>query len=182
MQGDDAASRQLLVPLLPALVDGLVNMADNFSRSAEILGLILENLAVVLSCDPAFTAGQEAKVAPLAIAIFLKYSSDPVITSLSQDIFKVFATNSACSGSLQARLVPTLLSVLNTPDSLQQSGLKSTALDVLATLVRAAPLPLSEHLMQVCSVSYTEACPPLWGSALSLLNSLARRFLAMSRK
>ena len=61
-QTDSESSRQLLVPLLPALVDGLVNMATNFSHSSEILGLILENLAVVLSCDPGFTAGQEAKV------------------------------------------------------------------------------------------------------------------------
>ena len=54
---DTDNSRQLLVPLLPALVDGLVSMATNFSHSSEILGLILENLAVVLSCDPQFTAG-----------------------------------------------------------------------------------------------------------------------------
>ena len=126
-QTDSESSRQLLVPLLPALVDGLVNMATNFSHSSEILGLILENLAVVLSCDPGFTAGQEAKVrpvytvhvynfcckvSPLAIAIFLKYNSDPVITSLSQDIFKVLASNPGCSASLQNRLVPTLVSTV----------------------------------------------------------------------
>ena len=34
---DDSASKSLLVPLLPALVDGLVNMSANFSGSAEIL-------------------------------------------------------------------------------------------------------------------------------------------------
>lgn len=148
-KGEEASSRQLLVPLLPALVDGLVHMAANFSQSSEILGLILENLTVVLSCDPEFTASQEDKVAPLAIAIFLRYSSDPVITTLSQDIFKVLAAIPAASAPLQARLVPTLLSILSSPDSAgAQSGLKSTALDVLATLVRSAPLPLSDHLMQ----------------------------------
>ena len=110
------------MPLLPALVDGLVHMAANFSQSSEILGLILENLTVVLSCDPSFTASQEAKVAPLAIAIFLRYSSDPVITTLSQDIFKVLAAIPACSGPLQGRLVPTLLSILNAQDN-AQSGL-----------------------------------------------------------
>ena len=55
---ESGQARQLLVPLLPALVDGLVNMATNFSSSSEILGLILENLAVVLTCDPQFTASQ----------------------------------------------------------------------------------------------------------------------------
>jgi hypothetical protein len=37
-----------------------------------------------VSCEAEFTASVEAKVAPLAIAIFLRYSSDPVITALSQ--------------------------------------------------------------------------------------------------
>ncbi len=45
LQGGD--TRQLLGPLLPALLDGLLHMAANFSASAEILALILENLAVV---------------------------------------------------------------------------------------------------------------------------------------
>ena len=144
------------MPLLPALVDGLVHMAANFSQSSEILGLILENLTVVLSCDPSFTASQEAKVAPLAIAIFLRYSSDPVITTLSQDIFKVLAAIPACSGPLQGRLVPTLLSILNAQDN-AQSGLKSTALDVLGTLVRSSPLPLSDPLMQAAFPAIVQA-------------------------
>lgn len=144
-KGDEDSSRLLLVPLLPALLDGLVAMATNFSQSSEILGLILENLAVVLACDPKFTAGQEAKVSPLAIAIFLKYNSDPVISSLSQDIFKVLAANPACSTSLQTRLVPPLISILNASDD--KSGLKGLSLDVLCSLVRSSPLPLSDQLM-----------------------------------
>ena len=142
---EESPRRQLLVPLLPALVEGLVNMASNFSHSSEILGLILENLAVVLSCDQKFTAAQEAKVAPLAIAIFLKYNSDPVITSLSQDIFKVLSANPECAGPLQGRLVPPLLSILNASED--KSGLKGLALDVLSSLVRSAPRPLSDPLM-----------------------------------
>ena len=144
-KSDSDASRQLLVPLLPALVDGLVNMATNFSSSSEILGLIMENLAVVLACDPQFTAAQEGKVSPLAIAIFLKYNSDPVITSLSQDIFKVLASNPGCSGPLQNRLVPTLVSILNASED--KNGLKGIALDVQSSLVRSSPLPLSDQLM-----------------------------------
>jgi len=141
----DSPRRQLLVPLLPALVDGLVSMASNFSHSSEILGLILENLSVVLSCDQKFTAQQEAKVAPLAIAMFLKYNSDPVITSLSQDIFKVLSSNPDCAAPLQARLGPPLLSILNASED--KSGLKGLALDVLSGLVRSAPRPLSDSLM-----------------------------------
>ena len=137
----------LLVPLLPALVDGLVNMAANFSQSSEILGLILENLAVVLDCDQKFTASQEAKVAPLAIAIFLKYSSDPLIIGLSQDLFKILSKNPGCVISLQTRLIPTIVSILNSTN--QFPGLKSVAMDVLETLIRSSPLPLSDHLIQI---------------------------------
>ena len=126
-------------------MDGLVAMATNFSHSSEILGLILENLAVMLACDQKFTAGQEAKVPPLTIAIFLKYNSDPVISSLSQDIFKVLSANPGCSGPLQGRLVPSLVSILNASDD--KNGLKGMSLDVLSTLVRSAPLPLSDPLM-----------------------------------
>jgi len=137
----------LLVPLLPALVDGLVNMAANFSQSSEILGLILENLGVVLDCDSKFTASQEAKVAPLAIAIFLKYSSDPLIIGLSQDIFKILSKNPECAGPLQTRLIPTIVSILNSQDL--YPGMKSVAMDVLETLIRSSPLPLSDHLIQI---------------------------------
>ena len=144
---NDGAGNVLLVPLLPALVDGLVSMCANFSQSSEILGLIMENLAVVLDCEPKFTASQEAKVAPLAIAIFLKYSSDPLIPILCQDIFKILSGNAECALPLQVRLLPTLVSVLGSQD--QFPGLKSNALNVLTTLVRSSPLPLSDNLMQV---------------------------------
>ena len=84
-------------------------------------------------------------MSPLAIAIFLKYNSDPVITSLSQDIFKVLASNPGCSVSVQNRLVPTLVSILNASED--KNGLKGIALDVQSCLVRSAPLPLSDQLM-----------------------------------
>jgi len=144
-QGEENSSRQMLVPLLPALLDGLIAMSTNFSQSSEILGLILENLAVVISCDPQFTAENEVKISPLAIAIFMKYNSDPMITSLAQDIFKVLAANPSCSAILQTRLVPTLLNILHASEDM--SGLKGLALDVLSSLVRAAPLPLPDPLI-----------------------------------
>jgi len=158
--GDTSATSssraQLLAPLLPALVDGLVNMCANFSQSSEILGLIMENLAVVLDCDPQFTASQEAKVAPLAIAMFLKYSSDPLITTLSQDLFKILGQNGReCALALQSRLVPTLCSILGSAD--QYPGLKSVALDVLTTLVRSSPLPLSSQLVEAAFPATVQA-------------------------
>ena len=156
---ETSIERALLNPVLPATIDALINMCTTFSKSTEILGLILENMAVVLGCDPSFTASYESKVSPLAIAIFLKYSTDPVLTSLLQDIFRVIAETPQCLAPLEARLVPTLVSILDapvSPDSIGSSpgaesadttfnlktsvttGLQAVALDVLQTLVRAS--------------------------------------------
>ena len=65
-------------------MDALIDMCTSFNWSTEVLGLVLETLTMVLACDPAFTATVESKATPLAIAVFLKYSSDPVVASLVQ--------------------------------------------------------------------------------------------------
>ena len=160
-QDEASIERALLNPVLPATIDALLDMCSTFSKSTEILGLILENMAVVLGCDANFTASYESKVSPLAIAIFLKYSTDPVLTSLLQDIFRVIAETPKCLLPLESRLVPTLVSILDAPvspdtnsigsssaaESNNESfnmksgvtlGLQAVALDVLQTLVRAS--------------------------------------------
>ena len=105
------------------------------------------------------------------------FYSDPVVTSLAQDIFKVLAQTPHVLPRLEARLIPTLVSILaaapgvqaagglpvsppQSPDVPQvdksvASGLPPVALDVLQTVVRAAALspakspqePLSELLL-----------------------------------
>jgi len=154
--------RSLLHPVLPATLDALINMCTTFNWSSEILGLVLENLTVVLACDPAFTATVEAKATPLAIAVFLKFGSDPVVASIVQDIFKVLAQTEGCLQPLEARLVPTLTSILDAPMTTASTanseagggttgggggatpGLKAVALDILQTVVRSAAFVKSE--------------------------------------
>jgi len=150
-------NRTLLTPFLPAVTDALINMCGAFNSSSEVLGLILQNLSLVLACDVNFTASYETKVSPLIIAIFLKYSSDHVLTSLIEDIFKVIATSTGeCSASLESRLIPTLVSILDAEGDKVSTGLQSVALDILQTLVRAnaankagsnPPRPLSQLLV-----------------------------------
>lgn len=104
--------------------------------------------------DPQFTASCEPKVAPLTIALFLKHNSDPVVVELAQDIFRELSQNEACLGPLQHRLVPTLISILQSPIDKVPCGLHAVALDVVETLVRASRPPLSDSLMQTfpCAV------------------------------
>ena len=40
---------ELLAPVLPAALDALLNMCTTFNHSSEIVGLVLVNMAVVLS-------------------------------------------------------------------------------------------------------------------------------------
>ena len=98
--------------------------------------------------DKIFTATCEPKVGPLTIALFLKHNSDPVIVELAQDIFRELSQNEACLGPLQHRLVPTLISILQSPIDKVPTGLHGVALDVVETLVRASRPPLSDALMQ----------------------------------
>jgi len=74
--------------------------------------------------------------------------ADPVIVELAQDIFRELSQNEACLGPLQHRLVPTLISILQSALDKVPSGLHAVALDVVETLVRASQPPLSDALMQ----------------------------------
>ena len=42
-------NRTLLTPFLPAVTDALINMCGAFNSSSEVLGLILQNLSLVLA-------------------------------------------------------------------------------------------------------------------------------------
>ncbi|CAB1314627.1 unnamed protein product, partial [Coregonus sp. 'balchen'] len=114
-------STQVLQPFLPAVLEGLVQLAAQFS--SEVLTLVMETLCIVSTVDPAFTTSAENKICPLTIAIFLKYSNDPVVSSLAQDIFKELAQIEACQGPMQVRLIPTLVSIMQAPPDKIPSGL-----------------------------------------------------------
>ncbi|XP_059806493.1 importin-9 isoform X1 [Hypanus sabinus] len=136
---------RVLQPFLHSILDGLIQLATQFS--SEVLTLVMETLCVVCTVDPAFTISVENKVCPLTIAIFLKYSNDPVVASLAQDIFKELAQIEGCQGPMQMRLIPTLVSIMHAPSDKLPSGLCATAIDILTTVVRNTKQPLSEALI-----------------------------------
>lgn len=138
-------STHILQPFLPSILDGLISLATQFS--SEVLTLVMETLCIVCTVDPAFTASMENKICPLTIAIFVKYSNDPVVASLAQDIFKELAQIEACQAAMQMRLIPTLVSIMQAPSDKIPSGLCATAVDILTTVVRNTKPPLSEMLI-----------------------------------
>ncbi|XP_077981531.1 importin-9-like [Glandiceps talaboti] len=136
---------QILVPYLAHIVDGLVALAVEFH--SEVLALVMETLCIVVTIDKAFTVSVESKVAPLTIALFLKYCQDHLITSLSQDIFRELSQNEGCQQSLQARLLPPLNSIITSTSDKIPLGMASVAMDVLCTVVRNSTTPISEALI-----------------------------------
>ncbi|XP_070815325.1 importin-9 [Chaetodon trifascialis] len=138
-------STHVLQPFLPSILEGLVQLAAQFS--SEVLTLVMETLCIVCTVDPAFTTSAENKICPLTIAIFLKYNNDPVVASLAQDIFKELAQIEGCQGPMHMRLIPTLVSIMQAPPDKIPSGLCATSIDILTTVVRNTKPPLSEMLV-----------------------------------
>ncbi|TRY59713.1 hypothetical protein DNTS_002507 [Danionella cerebrum] len=138
-------STHVLQPFLPSVLEGLVQLAAQFS--SEVLTLVMETLCIVCTVDPAFTTSAENKICPLTIAVFLKYSNDPVVASLAQDIFKELAQIEACQGPMQMRLIPTLVSIMEAPTDKIPTGLCATSIDILTTVVRNTKPPLSDMLV-----------------------------------
>ncbi|XP_075967131.1 importin-9 [Anarhichas minor] len=138
-------STHVLQPFLPSILEGLVQLAAQFS--SEVLTLVMETLCIVCTVDPAFTISAENKICPLTIAIFLKYNNDPVVASLAQDIFKELAQIEGCQGPMQMRLIPTLVSIMQAPPDKIPAGLCATSIDILTTVVRNTKPPLSEMLV-----------------------------------
>lgn len=138
-------STHVLQPFLPSILEGLVQLAAQFS--SEVLTLVMETLCIVCTVDPAFTTSAENKICPLTIAIFLKYNNDPVVASLVTDIFKELAQIEGCQGPMQMRLIPTLISIMQAPPDKIPTGLCATSIDILTTVVRNTKPPLSELLV-----------------------------------
>ncbi|XP_063952084.1 importin-9-like [Lytechinus pictus] len=142
-----ANSTTILTPFLLPIMEGLVQLATCAQFGSDILSLVLETVSIVLTIDDNFTAQCESRVTPLANAVFLKYSQDPLLISLVQDIYKELCRNPACSQQLQERLIPTLISIFNAASDKVPMGIQSAAMDILCTIVRSSPVPLSDLLM-----------------------------------
>ncbi|ESO88896.1 hypothetical protein LOTGIDRAFT_219052 [Lottia gigantea] len=144
---------QLLQPFLINIIDGLITIGTQFS--ADVLGLALEALTVVISIDKHTTATIENKITPFTIAVYLKHCSDPFLVDLVQGLFKEIAANAGCCSQLEERLLPTIVSILRSPGD-KLPGLTSTALDILTTLVRGGQKPLSISMMNLAFPSAIE--------------------------
>lgn len=135
----------LIRPYLRSMLEGLIALGTRYST--EVLSLILESLCILCSIDEDFTVSVENIISPLVIATFLKYSSDPVLISIVQDLIAELSKNKNYIVQLQQRLIPTLVSIINPQQPNQFISLQSVSLEILSILVKHSPLPLSDLLM-----------------------------------
>ena len=97
---------------MPQLTEGLIQMIIH-NASNQIGTLTMETLITVLQVDQQFVATIEPKVTPLAIALFLKNTNDPLVNSLVTDIIKCLINNPFTISKVEQRLMPTLFSIIN---------------------------------------------------------------------
>lgn len=143
-----SANQELLRPYLLPFLDGLLSIGIQYS--SEVLALVLEAMCFLVNIDDEFTTANESKITPLAIATFLRNSSDPILIDACQSLFKSLSRIESCSPLLQARIGPTLHSILVPTEANNASNtLQPATLDILACIVRSAPIPLSDTLMQL---------------------------------
>lgn len=132
----------LLIPLVPSILDSLFHLVSQ--ATIEVLSLVLETMILVLSINKEVSAKYQDQVISLAIAIVLKYSNDPLVSSLASDLITELASHGTCTDLLQVKLLPTLISIFNAPPDKVASGLVSMAMDILCSVLRKlkSPLPL----------------------------------------
>lgn len=103
---------QTLVEILPGAIDSLVQFIT-VEGNTSVLGLVLECLVMILVLDDDLTASVGQKMTTVAIACFVKFNGDPIISPLVEELVRVLCKNQQCVLMLQERFVPTIASVLN---------------------------------------------------------------------
>ncbi|GFT94809.1 importin-9 [Nephila pilipes] len=135
----------MMAPYLAPITEGLISLAVQFS--SEVLALVLESISIIITIDENFTAQYENKISPIAIAVFLKHNSDPVLITMAEEIFKQLSKTPGARGPMQQRLIPTLVSILQAQPMKVPLGLQAASLDVLQTIVRSSPRPLATPII-----------------------------------
>ncbi|KAG5682316.1 hypothetical protein PVAND_011675 [Polypedilum vanderplanki] len=138
--------KQFVISKLNVLLDGILQLIP--ISQCELLGITLESLSELLSFDANFTAQTVSRVIPLVQALFLKYHDDRLLIEHILDIVKIWAQNPNCSISLQDKIVPTMIKILNLETENTNAPTQDIALDVLETIVKYSRAPLSPLLIE----------------------------------
>ncbi|KAI8045787.1 hypothetical protein M5D96_001976, partial [Drosophila gunungcola] len=106
----EGEKRTLLVSKLPGFLDGIMALVPGCK--AAVLALLMEALTIMVKFDAEFAFAGQAKITPLTIAVFLKYTEDPFVLETVQDLIKALCQRKECLGPLQEKFIPTIVSIL----------------------------------------------------------------------
>ncbi|XP_017062198.1 importin-9 [Drosophila ficusphila] len=141
----EGEKRTLLVSKLPGFLDGIMALVPGCK--AGVLALLMEALTIMVKFDAEFAYAGQAKITPLAIAVFLKYTEDPFVLETVQDLIKALCQQKECLGPLQEKFIPTIVSILGLTGTASTEK-QDIALDVLNAIVRYTEAPLSTSLLE----------------------------------
>ncbi|XP_065721362.2 importin-9 [Drosophila suzukii] len=141
----EGEKRTLLVSKLPGFLEGIMALVPGCK--ATVLALLMEALTIMVKFDAEFAFASQAKITPLAIAVFLKYTEDPFVLETVQDLIKALCQRKECLGPLQEKFIPTIVSILGLTGAASTEK-QDIALDVLNTIVRYTEPPLSNSLLE----------------------------------
>lgn len=141
---NDEGARKHIVPHLPRVYAHIATMLP--LASDDLLTLALEMCITALQADKSAAAKAEAVVGPLVIDVWLRHANDPTVVMTVQEVIHVLAQTPAAQALLARSLVP-IVAVLRAQPGSDTYGIQASAIDMLATLVRACPTPLPDPLL-----------------------------------
>jgi hypothetical protein len=140
-------------PLIRQYLEDILNSSMRISKehSTEVLKLCLETITMTLCMDRQFACAVLDRVAPMIMDTFVNNAEDPLMLSVSQDIFREIFKNDLCHKQCETKVLPALIQILKQPNTNEDAQhLKPIALDVMSIYVRHSPQPLSEVLLSQC--------------------------------
>jgi hypothetical protein len=133
---DTPHARPACIPHLPAVYTHIAAVLP--AATDDVLALTLDLCIVALEADKQAAAQAEPVLAPLVIDAWLRHANDPVVVVAVQEVVHVLAQTPAAPALLARALVP-IGAVLRADQGSDTFGIQASAIDILATLVRACP-------------------------------------------
>ncbi|KAJ3043965.1 Importin 9 [Rhizophlyctis rosea] len=136
--GDNLPSESL-VPYAGDIIHGIVELAAGAGEEALIQ--LLETLASVVKINDEVTAQCEGLIGPLILEAWAKGATDLVMSDIITDLAKALASNQSMTSAFQERMMPAIKEALQPVNVQQAPEVTAMALDILTSLIKAAPTP-----------------------------------------
>ncbi|KAL7132572.1 hypothetical protein ABFS83_12G083800 [Erythranthe nasuta] len=128
--------------LFSALIDLLKNASD------ETMHLVLETLQAAIKAGHEISASIEPVISPILLNMWASHVSDPFISIDALEVLEAIKNAPGCIHPLVSRILPFIGPILSNPQQ-QPDGLVAGSLDLVAMLVKNAPIDVVKAVHQV---------------------------------